>query len=141
MPAFKFYIPIEVRYNDLDPQWHVNNTRYLVYIEQARLKYLVQLGLFDGKSFLDLKMIIADVHVAYLAPIMPDQNIRVGTRTGRIGNKSITFEYQIEDAGNGEVLAKAEVVGVTYDYHNHCAIPVPPEWRQKIEAYEGIRYN
>ena len=39
-PAFKFYIPVEVRYSDLDPQWQVNNTRYLVYMEQARLEYL-----------------------------------------------------------------------------------------------------
>jgi acyl-CoA thioester hydrolase len=141
MSQFKFYIPVEIRYSDLDPQWHVNNTRYMVYIEEARLNYLIHLGLFDGKSFRDLKMIIADVHVSFLAPIELKQNVRVGTRTARIGNKSITFEYRIEDADNGELLATGEVVGVTYDYHNHCTIPVPQEWRQKIEEFEGVKYD
>lgn len=140
-PEFKFYIPVEVRYSDLDPQWHVNNTRYLVYIEQARLEYLRNLGLFEGQNFLDLKLIIADVHVAFLAPIELGQKVRVGTRTAKIGNKSITFEYRIEDSENGKLLATGEVVGVTYDYHTHATIPVPPDWRAKLGAYDGVDFS
>jgi acyl-CoA thioester hydrolase len=139
--AFKFYIPVEIRYSDLDPQWHVNNTRYLVFIEEARLQYLRKLDLFDGKSFLDLKMIIADAHVSFLAPIEPGHNVRVGTRTARIGNKSITFEYRIEDAESSQLIATGEVVGVTYDYHSHQTIPVPADWRQKIGAFEGVDFS
>ena len=139
--VFKFYIPIEIRYSDLDPQWHVNNTRYLVFMEQARLEYLCHLGLFDGKSFLDLKMIIADAHVSFLVPIELGQNVRVGTRAARIGNKSITFEYRIEDADNDDLLATGEVVGVSYNYRSHETIPVPADWRQKIGAFEGVDYN
>lgn len=139
--AFKFYIPVEIRYSDLDPQWHVNNTRYLIYMEQARLEYLKHLGLFDSLNFLDLKMIIADVHVSYLAPILLGQNVRVGTRAAKIGNKSITFEYRIEDAGSGLLLAAGEVVGVTYDYRAHATIPVPAEWRAKIGAFEGVNFS
>lgn len=139
--TFKFYIPVEVRYSDLDPQWHVNNTRYLVYMEQARLEYLKQLELFDGQSFLDLKLIIADVHVAYLAPILLGQHVRVGTRAARIGNKSITFEYRLEDADSGQLLATGEVVGVTYDYHSHQTLPVPADWRRKISAFEGVDFS
>ena len=139
--VFKFYIPVKIRYSDLDPQWHVNNTRYLVFMEQARLDYLCHLDLFDGQSFLDLKMIIADVHVSYLAPIQLGQNVRVGTRAARIGNKSITFEYRIEDADSGELLATGEVVGVSYNYRSHETIPVPADWRQKIGAFEGVDFS
>ena len=139
--VFKFYVPVDIRYNDLDPQWHVNNTRYLVFMEQARLDYLCHLGLFDGQSFLDLKMIIADVHVSYLAPIVLGQNVRVGTRAARIGKKSITFEYRIEDADNGDLLATGEVVGVAYNYRAHQTIPVPVDWRQKIGAFEGVDFS
>jgi acyl-CoA thioester hydrolase len=141
MSDFKFYIPVEIRYADLDPQWHVNNTRYLIYIENARLEYLIKLGLFDGESFLDLQMIIADVHVAYLAPIVLGQNIRVGTRTASIGNKSITFEYRVEDADTGDLLATGEVVGVTYDYRSQKTTPVPDEWRRIISEFEGVDFK
>ena len=109
--------------------------------EGNSLEYLRNLGLFEGQNFLDLKMIIADVHVSYLAPIELGQQVRVGTRTAKIGNKSITFEYRIEDSGSGQLLATGEVVGVTYDYRAHATIPVPPDWRAKIGAFEGVDFK
>jgi hypothetical protein len=51
MNEFRFYHPIEVRYSDLDPQGHVNNAKFLTYLEQARIEYIGKLGLWDGSSF------------------------------------------------------------------------------------------
>ena len=138
MAEYKFYYPIQVRYGDLDPQWHVNNAKFLTYIEQARFAYLVELKLWDGKSFIDLGLIVADVHVSYKAPIILGQKIRVGVRVSKIGNKSLTYECQIEDETTHAVLATAEVVGVSYNYHTHATQPVPEEWRQKIGRFEGL---
>ena len=138
MTDFKFYFPIQVRYGDLDPQWHVNNAKFLTYIEQARFAYLVELQLWDGKSFMDLGLIIADVHVSYKAPIMLGQKVRVGVRVSKIGNKSLTYTCQIEDETTHAVMAMAEIVGVSYNYHTHSTQPVPEDWRQKISQYEGL---
>lgn len=137
MSDFHFYLPIQIRYADLDPQWHVNNTRTLVFIEQARFDYLRHLNLWDGVDFFDLGLIVADVHMAYLAPIELEQKIRVGARVSRIGTKSLTFEYRVEEEATGKVLATAETVMVAYDYHRHTSIPVPADWRQKITTFEG----
>jgi acyl-CoA thioester hydrolase len=93
--------------------------------------------LFDGQSFLDLSLIVADVHVVYLAPIKLGQKIRVGVRVAKIGTKSLTLEYQIEDEETGSALTKAETVMVCFDYHKHSSKPVPDEWREKIAAFEG----
>ena len=60
MSTFHFIYPIQIRYGDLDPQWHVNNARFVTYLEQSRFAYLVELGLFDGKGFFDLGLIVAD---------------------------------------------------------------------------------
>jgi YbgC/YbaW family acyl-CoA thioester hydrolase len=141
MPAFKFKIPIQVRYADLDAQWHVNNSRFLTFMEQARFEYLQHLGLFDGKTFMDLRMIIADVHVAYKSPIKLGQKICVSTRTTKIGNKSITFEYVIENSITGEICGTGEVVGVCYNYPTHETVPVPEEWRKKISKFEGQTFE
>ncbi len=137
MDKFNFYLPIQVRYGDLDPQWHVNNARTVSYLEQGRFAYLRRLALWDGVSFLDLPLIVADVHVSYLAPIYYDQLIRLGVGVARIGNKSLTFEYQLEDVTNGQVTTRAETVMVYYDYRTHTSHPVPPEWRVKISEFEG----
>jgi acyl-CoA thioester hydrolase len=89
--TFKFFHPIEVRYGDLDPQGHVNNAKHLTYFEQARVRYLIQLGLFrKDQSFMEIGVVIADVHIAYKSPVHYGDTIKVGVRTTKIGNKSIT---------------------------------------------------
>ena len=138
MPSYNFYYPVQVRYSDLDPQWHVNNARYLSYLEQARLAYIMNLGHFDGEHFFDLGLIVADVHIAYVAPIHLTEKIRVGMKVTRLGNKSLNVENLIDNETTGEVKARAEVILVTYDYNQSKSIPIPQQLRQAITAFEGI---
>ena len=138
MTMFNLYVPIQVRYGDIDAQGHANNVRIISYLEEARIGYLRTLDLWDGKSFQDLGLIVADVHASYLAPIHLDQKIRVGIRVVRLGNKSMHLEYQIENAETGQVAARCESVMVTYDYHTEKSIPIPPDWREKIQKFEGL---
>ena len=139
MSEFHFYHPIEVRYGDLDPQGHVNNAKFLTYFEQARLAYWVQLGLFSKEqSFMELGIILADVHIAYRAPVLYGQNIKVGVRVARLGSKSMTWQQNVVDADTGQELANGEVIVVAYDYTAGKTIPVPQDWREKIVAFEGL---
>jgi len=138
MDEFKFHHPIEVRYADLDPQGHVNSARFLTYFEQARVSYLIQLGLFSkDQSFLNVGIIIADSKVTFLAPVYFGQDVQVGVRVSRIGNKSLTMEYQIIDGTDGRQLATGSTTLVAYDYHLHETILVPDEWRTKIHHFEN----
>jgi acyl-CoA thioester hydrolase len=140
MSDFRFYHPIEVRYGDLDPQGHVNNAKFLTYFEQARLAYWIQLGIFTAdQSFMELGIILADVHITYLAPVYYGQNIKVGVRVSKLGNKSMTWEQNVVDADTGKELARGEVVVVAYDYGEEKTISIPQEWREKIRAFEGLQ--
>lgn len=140
MSDYHFYHPIEVRYGDLDPQGHVNNAKHLTYFEQARVAYLIELGLFTkDQSFMKIGVIVADIHIAYLEPIYFGQNIRVGVHAAKLGNKSMTWEQNIMDADTGRELTKGEVVIVTYDYKDEKTILVPPEWRERIMQFEGYK--
>jgi len=137
MSDFHFYHPIEVRYGDLDPQGHVNNAKYLTYFEQARLAYWIQMGLFTkDQSFMELGIILADVHITFLEPVYYGQNIKVGVRVSKLGNKSMAWEQNIVDADTGKELAKGEVIVVAYDYKEERTIPIPQEWREKISTFE-----
>ena len=140
MSDFRFYQPIEIRYGDLDPQGHVNNAKHLTYFEQARVQYLIELGLFTkDQSFMKIGVIIADVHITYFEPIYFGQNIKVGVHTARFGTKSMTWEQNIVNADTGKEFAKGEVVIVTYDYKEEKTIPIPQEWRDRIIAFEGLK--
>jgi acyl-CoA thioester hydrolase len=138
MPEIKFYHPIEVRYADLDPQGHVNNAKYLTYIEQARTQYIRRLGLWPGGSFMDFGVILADVQMTFKSPITFGQMVRVGARVSQIGNKSFRMEYCLEDAADGKELASGTTVLVTFDYHTGKTIPVPETWRKAITEFEGL---
>ncbi|MHB8808180.1 MAG: acyl-CoA thioesterase [Anaerolineaceae bacterium] len=138
MSKFRFFYPVQIRYADLDAQWHVNNAHFLTILEQARLSYIRQLGLWDGKSFLDLGVIIADIHIAYKAPIALEDEIQVALRISHIGNKSMTMENEILNTKDRSLKAQAEVVLVTYDFHSKMTIPVPESWRKKIMEFEGL---
>ena len=139
MANFHFYHPIEVRYGNLDPQGHVNNAKHLTYFEQARVQYMIELGLFTkDRSFMELGVIVADVHITYLEPIYFGQNVKVGVHTSKMGTKSMTWEQNIVDADTGRELAKGEVVVVSYDYKQEKTIPIPQEWREKIIEFESL---
>ena len=140
MSEFHFYHPIEVRYGDLDPQGHVNNAKHLTYFEQARIAYMIELGLFTkDQSFMEIGVILADVHITYFAPIYFGEQIKVGVHAAKLGNKSMTWAQNIVDSKTGKELAKGEVVLVTYDYSTQKTINIPHEWREKIKQFEALK--
>lgn len=139
MSQFRFFHPIEVRYGDLDPQGHVNNAKFLTYFEQARVAYWIDKGFFSkDQSFMELGVILADVHITYLEPVYFGQKIKVGVHIARLGNKSMTWEQNVIDEETGEELARGEIVVVAYDYKQEQTIPIPQEWREKIAAFEDL---
>ena len=136
----RFYHPMEVRYGDIDAQGHMNNAKFLTFFEQARVLYFEALGLFSkGQSFMDIGVIVADIHIKYRAPVYLGAQVKVGARAARIGGKSITLEQSVVDAGSGQVYADGTVVLVTFDYHSHKTIAVPDEWRRKFKEFEGTQ--
>lgn len=137
MSDFRFYHLIEVRYGDLDPQGHVNNAKFLTYMEQARVFYLKQLKLWEGGSFLNMGIILADVQITFKKAIQFGDPIRVGVRISRIGTKSMTSEYSIEDGRDASLFATGSSVLVAYDYHNNRSVSIPDEWRRAIQQFEG----
>lgn len=141
MSAYRFYYPIEIRYGDIDPQGHVNNAKYLTYLEQARVGYLLHLGLWDGKLFDDIGIILAEANLKFLSSIRLGQDVRVGVRVSRLGNKSMDMVNSVEDAQTHKRLAEAHTVLVAYEYRQRQAIPIPVVWRHAIASFEGIPHE
>lgn len=140
MTDYNFFHPTEVRYGDLDPQGHVNNAKYLTYFEQARVYYFMKLGLFSkDQSFMEIGVIVADIHITYHAPTHYGDNIKTGAKVTKIGNKSMTVEQCVMNADTGKVMASGEVVLVTFDYEGLKTIPVPDDWKKKLSEFESLK--
>jgi len=139
MQEFRFQHIIEVRYGDLDPQGHVNNAKFFTYVEQARISYVIHLGLWEGKSFFDIGFILAEARLTFDSPIHFGQKPQVNVGVSRMGNKSLTMEYLLLEAESGEKFASGESVLVAYDYRSRTPIPIPESWRRVIGKFEGIK--
>lgn len=137
MSSYRFYHSIEVRYGDLDPQGHLNNARYLTYMEQARIQYIRSLGLWRSDTFLDIGIILAEISITFKSPVLFGQPVRVGARVTRLGNKSLDMVYVMEDSRDGRELANGSSVLVTYDYASRQTISIPDHWRKAIQAFEN----
>lgn len=137
MNKFKFHYPIEVRFGDLDAYWHVNNARFLVYLEDARSRYVQEMGLVDGKSLWRLPLIVGDIHIRYRNPIELGDKVIVSMGATRISSKTVTFEYEITGAEGTPLYATAESIMVCYDYQAKKSVPVSDDLRRRFSEREG----
>jgi acyl-CoA thioester hydrolase len=135
---YRFFQPIEIRYADIDAQRHVNNAKIFSFLENARAVYLQRLGLWDGRDFDRIGIILVQTGCTYKKPIAYGQRIHVGVRTTRLGNKSIEMSYSVQEIDNDTEFATATSVIVAYDYQKEQSINVPPSWRKVIADFEGF---
>jgi acyl-CoA thioester hydrolase len=141
---FKFHCEVEVRFCDLDAMGHVNNAVYFSYFEVARTGYMRALGHRPPEeiSFADLyPFIMLDVYCKYLAPAVLSQKLSVYLRTSRIGTKSYEFEYLITDLVDGHAIAVGHSTQVHYDYRQEETLPIPDDFRNRIENLEGRKLS
>jgi acyl-CoA thioester hydrolase len=138
MDDFRFFHTMEVRWADIDSRRHVNSARYFTYMEQARVRYFEHLGLWDGKDVGQWGSVLAEARCTFIEPVFYGQQIRVGVRTTRLGDKSMDMAYSLRDAASGREVALGTSIQVSYDYEQAQTVRVPDNWRQTIVAFEGL---
>jgi len=137
MATFNFSSAIAVRYGDLDAQGHMNNAKFITFMEQARVAYIQAVGVWQAaEGFDQLGQIVASVTCDYKRPVQLGQVVDVAVRVARLGNKSMNLEYRL--TVGGEEVAVGRTVQVAYDFKNQQSIPIPPDWRAKLSAFEGL---
>jgi acyl-CoA thioester hydrolase len=132
MEGFSFVHRETARFRDLDPMGHVNNAVYLTWIENARIEFLRSLAAFDKPDTGGMTMILARVEVDFRAPLGFGDEVEVGVRVSRFGNKSFDLQYELQSAGR--VVAEAKTVLVAFDYASNESKELPEEWRRLLAA-------
>jgi len=138
---------IVVRFSDCDPLGHVNNARYLTYLEEARIElWRRQAGLelrdavhrdvrspgsadvrSPGSLDPGLGFILARMEIDFLAPAHDGDVLEVRLTLDAMGRKSMTFGYEMVDETTGQAVASARSVVVWYDYSANQSIALSDE--------------
>lgn len=134
MEGYRFVHPQEVAFRDLDVFGHVNNAVYLTYIENARIGYVQDVLGIDSLD--GLLLIVASVTIDFRSRANLGETLEVGARVPKVGTKSFDLDHEVRGP-DGRLVAEARTTLVAFDYRNDRTMPVPDEWRERIESYES----
>ncbi len=124
-----------VRWDDVDAFGHVNNAKYLTYIQEARFQWsFYQYAAKNEKPTL-VEMVVAKAEIDYLAPIYEggrfyDVNLWVES----IGNSSFVMGYEVV-GDNGVVHAKVKSVQVAVSMETKKSRPLTEPEREFLTQY------
>ena len=127
---------LEVRFRDIDAFGHVNNAVFFSYVEQARIRYLLDV-LTPSEPFDRLPLILARVELDFRSPIFFGEEVEIETRVDRIGRTSFGMSHRMVAGAERRLVGDVQTVLVTYDYETSAPIPVPDAWRSRMESHEG----
>ena len=101
----------EVRWADLDPNFHMRNTAYLEYAEQVRINYFTERG-FPIRKFKELGFgpVLFSEKVEYLREIGPDEKINVTCLLGGLSTDGRKWRFYHQVFRNDGIEA-ARVTG------------------------------
>ena len=109
-------IEIKVRGYHLDMFSHVNNARYLEFLEEARRAHFEQSG-FTIKDFAErgISMVLANVNINYKYPAGFGSILQIKTCFKEVRNRSATIDQKIFLKGTETLVVDAELVVVFID--------------------------
>ena len=113
-----------VRWDDIDAFGHVNNAKYLTYIQEARFLWSPL-----------LEMVVAKAEVDYLVPIyVGGRFYDITLLVEQIGNSSFTLGYEVI-GDNGVVHAKVKTVQVAVSMETKKSRPLTDSEREFLKQY------
>jgi YbgC/YbaW family acyl-CoA thioester hydrolase len=120
-------LEIIVRSTEIDVNGHVNNAKYLEYLEWGREEWYEQANL-PYNTFLELgiQTVTVNITINYRKECIQNDRLTITTRPERLGRTSYTLKQEIYNQRN-ELVADALVTSVTMDSNTRTSRPVPEE--------------
>lgn len=119
-------IDIIIRGYHLDLFGHVNNARYLEFLEEARWAAFEKTADLVELNAKGLAFTVVNININYRRPAMIHDVIRVETQIAQWHRRSAVIRQEVKNKASGELVADADVTFVILDTR-----------KQKTAALEG----
>lgn len=130
--GFTHWTPVTLRFRDLDLLGHVNNVNLAGWLEDGRVSLELPIQPCTP-NYAGPVIVLADLHIQYLAEIHLGDDVKVGTRIRRLGNASVVIGQAV--FANGRCAAIAEVVEVLVGPESRKPMAWPPDFRALFERH------
>ena len=124
-----------VRWSDMDAYGHVNNARFLTYLEDARIDLLFTKANAEGVAGLAGGVLVKHQEIEYVRPVEFGDPLRIELWIRDIRAASFTVDYlaSVRD----RVVATASTVLVTYDLGARALRRLDAEERDFLERHRS----
>lgn len=123
-----------VRYHECDAQGVVFNAHYVTFLDVALTElFRAAMGSLGAINALGYDTMVVDVHVAWKASAVFDDEIAVALEIARFGRTSMTTRFT--QAVGERLCAEGEIVHVWVDVDSHQPIEVPDEVRAALSPF------
>lgn len=132
---FRAKLPIQIRFNDIDSQGHINNNIYLSYFDLGKTTYLDDLKA-STVSWIEGSIVIARIEIDFILPVFYRENIAVDTKITKIGTKSAVFLQQVRNTDTDEIKCVCTSVIVAFNPETKTGMAIPDVWRKAMSEFE-----
>lgn len=125
---------IKVRGYHLDIYQHVNNARYLEFLEEARWEVFDNTfrdGFLEAKG---LAFTVININISYRSAAHVFDTLRIETFLKKTTSRSVQVLQNIYNDKEDRLVATAEVVFVLVDRNKQKAVRLIPEFLEKLEG-------
>ena len=136
---FNFQQDLQVRWMDLDPLNHVNNSVFIQYFELGRGRYMTAAS--PSWNWHKHMFLIANVTCDYKKELkLLDAHPTVWVRTSHFGTKSFVLEYLITSGKEEHTIlhAAGKTTQVMFDTKERKTIPMPEWLVSELQAFDGM---
>src|ERR1043165_1699818 len=119
-----------IRFGDLDPQGHVNNTVFATFFETGRVAFLREPG--NGLSPPGTTSVLARLDISFLKELHWPGAVEIGTGVAEIDPSSCTVLQAIFHEGGCAATARATMVMI--DAATRKSRPLPPEAMARLQG-------
>lgn len=132
-----FRMPLQLRWRDLDAFNHVNNSTFLTYLEEARIRWFESIG--EDWVTDEFAPLLAAVQLNYRQPVPYPSDVAVELYVDRVGTSSITIGHAIASADGATLYCDGHVVAVWIDRASSRPCPLPDGIRKAVggEAFRS----
>lgn len=124
---------IKVRGYHLDLYGHVNNARYLEFLEEARWAFTEAHGSIDYFTQAKLAFVVVNININYRRAALMGEELSIATAMQKIGGRSAVIHQRVCLKGTDTVIAEADVTFVIFDGNQNAAVPLAGELRAVFE--------
>lgn len=126
---------IKVRGFHIDVFQHVNNARYLEFLEEARWEWLDGEPAAQWMAENQIAFIVVNININYRRPSVLGDLLRIDSQLIKLNGKSGVMKQTITLEPESIPVADAELTFVCIDLRSQKALPIEGELRAKLEEF------